>query len=238
MKNWQTNLILRHNDGKIQSDTISISCGIFQGDSFSPLAFCLALAPLSTLLKETGCGYEILKQKISHLFYMDDLKLYSKNDNQLEMLLKTLKSFSDDIKMTFGLEKCAKASFRKGKLFRESNLQLDQETSIKELGSDSTYRCLGVHEADGIRHEKIIKKEYLRRLRSVLNSELNSVNIFKAINSFAIPVVSYSFNIIKWTKQEIKQFDTKTRKLMTINKIHHPRADTERLYLSRRVDEV
>ena len=46
------------------------------------------------------------------MFYVDDLKLYAKDDNELEGLLRTIKGFSDDIDMEFGLSKCAKATLR------------------------------------------------------------------------------------------------------------------------------
>ena len=39
---------------------ISITNGIFQGDSLSPLIVCLALAPLSNLLNNTGMGYSVI----------------------------------------------------------------------------------------------------------------------------------------------------------------------------------
>ena len=39
---------------------------------------------------------------------MYDLKLYGKNDYELEGLLRTAKTFSDDIGMTFGLDKWTK----------------------------------------------------------------------------------------------------------------------------------
>ena len=42
--------------------------------------------PLSSQLNETGYGYKMSKTStpISNLFYMDDLKLYAKDDEQLE----------------------------------------------------------------------------------------------------------------------------------------------------------
>ena len=46
-------------------------------------------------------------KSINHLFYMDDLKLFARNDNELTVLLATVKNFSDDIGMKFGLDKCA-----------------------------------------------------------------------------------------------------------------------------------
>ena len=54
--------------------------------------------------------------------------------------------FSDDIKMEFGLDKCAKATFKKGKLISANNIELDDHTSIKDLDQDGTYRYLGVDE--------------------------------------------------------------------------------------------
>ena len=78
MKEWKTNLYLNHAQGSIVCEYISIKCGIFQGDSLSHLLFCLALVPISYELNNTGYGYNIYEEKINHLVYMDDLKLYEK----------------------------------------------------------------------------------------------------------------------------------------------------------------
>ena len=43
---------------------------------------------------------------------MDDLKLFSKDDN-LEGVLQIVKKFSDDTGMSFRLDKCAKATFKR-----------------------------------------------------------------------------------------------------------------------------
>ena len=218
------------------SRPINIKSGIFQGDSLSPLLFCLALAPLSSLLKAITYGYEAQGKTISHLFYMDDLKTYAKSDSQQTGLLNIVKTFSNDIKMEFGLDKSAKATFKRGKLTETFNLQLDTDTCIKELDQENTYKYLGVDEGDGIQHAKMkekVKKEYYRRVRMVLKTELNASNRFEAINTLAIPVVTYSFNIIDWKRSEIKRLDTKTRKLLTLSKMHHTKADVDRLYLPR-----
>jgi Tfp pilus assembly protein PilO len=47
----------------------------------------------------------------------------------------------------------------------------------------------------------------------------------------AVPVLTYSFGIINWRLEEIKQIDRKTRKMLTMYKIHHPKADIDRLYM-------
>ena len=138
MSTWQTTMILNFSSGSTKTNPIRIKNGIFKGDTLSPLLFCLSLAPLSNLLNNTKLGYAINKERISHLFYMDDLKLYSKNDNQLEGLLNTVKIFSDDIKMQFGLNKYAKASFKRGKLTKTSSVKLNATTIIQELEQEGT----------------------------------------------------------------------------------------------------
>ena len=54
MGTWKTTMILNYSMGNIMTNPIRIKNGIFQGDSLSPLIFCLALAPLSNLLNNTG----------------------------------------------------------------------------------------------------------------------------------------------------------------------------------------
>ena len=54
-----------------------------------------------------------------------------------------------------------------------------------------------------------------------------------AINTLAIPVVTYSFNIINWQMSEIRKMDRKTRKMFTMERMNHPKADVERIYLPR-----
>ena len=60
---------------------------------------------------------------------MDDLKLYAKDDSELEGFLRIVKG-SDDIGMDFGLSKCAKTTFKRGKLEMSDHVQLDKETKI------------------------------------------------------------------------------------------------------------
>jgi hypothetical protein len=47
---------------------------------------------------------------------MDDLKLIAKSEKELQKQIQIVKTFSDDIYMEFGLDKCAKITFKRGKL--------------------------------------------------------------------------------------------------------------------------
>jgi len=44
-----------------------------------------------------------------------------------------------------------------------------------------------------------------------------------AVNTLAIPVVTYSFNIINWTVEDLWKIDPKTRKLLTMWKCATPK---------------
>jgi len=58
-------------------------------------------------------------------------------------------------------------------------------------------------------------------------------NVIRAINTWAVAVPRYSGGILDWTQEELQNMDRKTRKLMTINRTLHPRANMARLDLQR-----
>ena len=96
---------------------------------------------------------------------------------------------------------------------------------------------MGILEADTIIQAEMkekIQKEYLRRARKLLETKLNSRNLIKGINIWAVPLVRYSGAFLKWTREELKQMHQRTRKLMTMHKALHPRDDVDRLYVSRK----
>jgi hypothetical protein len=69
--------------------------------------------------------------------------------------------------MEFGLDKCAKIVFKKGKLVQSQNLVVDINREIQELEQGNTYKYFGSEESDGIQHQQMkerLKKEYTRRL--------------------------------------------------------------------------
>ena len=167
---------------------------------------------------------------------MDGPKTYAVNDEQLKKLLGIIKTFSDDIGMEIGQDKCGTATFIKGKLTKKSDIALNQDTTIMDLDQEGTYKYLGKNEGDGIQHSKMkeyIRKEYYRRIGMVLKSELNAINKIEAINTVAIPFVNYSFKTSNLTALDIKNLDRKTRKRLTKERMHHPKSIVDRTYLRR-----
>ena len=74
----------------------------------------------------------------------------------------------------------------------------------------------------------------MRRVRQIWNSELYSGNKVLAHNIFAIPVLTLTFGILEWTKQELEDLDIKTRKILTACGSFHISSDVDRLYCYRK----
>ena len=84
MKKWSIELTC----GNESLGDIGIKRGIFQGDSFSPLLFVACLIPLTYMLRRCAAGNELCHS--DQLLFMDDLKLYAKNEQSLESIVQTV----------------------------------------------------------------------------------------------------------------------------------------------------
>ena len=101
MEKWRVMLC----SGNSELGEVETKRGTFQGDSLSPLVFVSASIPLSLILRKTKAAYEFSerKEKINHLIFMDDLKLYSRSEKGLDTFVKIVRVFSEDIRMEFGV---------------------------------------------------------------------------------------------------------------------------------------
>ena len=131
---------------------------------------------------------------------MDNLKLFGKSDNQIDSLVQTVFTFSEDIGMEFGLKKCGVVILKKGKLVKFDGIHLPNQEIMKKV-DETGYTYLGIQELDEIKeHEMKIKvtAEYKRRLRLILKSKLNGKNKIQAINTWAVALLKYGAGIINW----------------------------------------
>ena len=113
----------------------------------------------------------------------------------------------------------------------------DINREIQELEQGKMYKYLGIEESEAIQHQQMkerLKQEYSRRLRMILKCELNGRNKITTIGALAVPLLRYSFGVINCRTEVIKKIDWKTRKMLTMYKMHHPKADIDRLYVKRR----
>ena len=155
----------------------------------------------------------------------------------LSTLIHTVRIYSQDKAMEFGIEKCALLVMKSGKWHLTDGMELPNQEKIRTLGEKETYKYLGILEAETIKQVEMkekIKKEYLRRTRKLLETKLCSRHLIKGINTWAVPLVRYSGAFLKWTREELKQMVQRTRKLMTMHKASNPRDELDRLYVSRK----
>ena len=57
--------------------------------------------------------------------------------------------------MEFGLDKCAKASFKGGKKVSAEGIPLNENQVIQDLDQAETYKYLGMEEGEGVQHHKM-----------------------------------------------------------------------------------
>ena len=124
--------------------------------------------------------------------YMDDIKLFAKNEKELETLIHAIRIYSQDIGMKFGIEKFAMLVIKSGKRHMTDGMELPSQDKIRNLGEKETYKYLGTLEADTIKQVEMkdkIKKEYLRRTRK-LQKPLTE-NFIKGIDTWVVLLVRY-----------------------------------------------
>ena len=78
------------------------------------------------------------------------------------------------------------------------------------------------------------RTEYFERLRKILKSSLNSKNTIQAINTYAIPSLSYGFQVLDWSVTELEEIDRQTRNILRQHHMLHLNSDVDRVYISRK----
>ena len=155
----------------------------------------------------------------------------------MDSLVQTVRVFSEDIGMEFGIEKCAMSVMEKGRIVKSVGIEFPDGKVIKSLQEGESYKYLRVLEADKFLEEKMklnASKEYIRRLRKVLKSKLNGGSLVREVNAWAVSLIRYSAAFISWKKSELQTIDRKTKKFFTMYGELHPKSDVDRLYIPRK----
>ena len=83
---------------------VTIKREILQGNALSLLLFVVALTPLALILRTYNPGYEFrTRETINYLLFMDDLKLYSKNERTLDSLIQRVRYLVKTLECNLGL---------------------------------------------------------------------------------------------------------------------------------------
>ena len=136
-----------------------------QGDCLSLSLFILSINPLSFLLKKLP-SYKIgpprnRNHKISHLFFVDNLKTYAQDRKVAKLQLDLITTFSNDISMQFGNDKCAYLYIEKGNVKSLGEQLIMNNIRLNELPEGDTYKYLGQDESVAyngqLNKEKVLK---------------------------------------------------------------------------------
>ena len=62
--------------------------------------------PHNHILRKSTAGNKLTKwqEKINHLMYIDDIKLFAENEKEFKTLIHTVRIYRQDIGMEFGIE--------------------------------------------------------------------------------------------------------------------------------------
>ena len=170
---------------------------------------------------------------------MDDLKLYAKNQKGLESLFQAVRIFSDDTDTEFSINKCATLVLKRRKMTKFDVISLLDGRLMKGLIEGAGYKYLGILQADQIQYtemKEMVKAEYLRSVRKVLETKFNGGNIIKGIKRWSVPLLMYSAAFTDWNCAELTQLDLITRKLITMHNVLHPKSNVNHFYIPKKED--
>jgi hypothetical protein len=126
---------------------------------------------------------------------MDDIKLYGKSEREIDSLINLTRIFSDDIGMSFGLDKCGRLVTKRGHVIGTNGIDLPNG-HIDDI--QEHYKYLGVLQSYGNHNEEVRTKaiRLYKKIRQVLKSDLTARNKTIAINTYATPVIRYTAGVI------------------------------------------
>ena len=158
-KYWSTIASLHGTNESVINDVIKYRNGISQGATLLVLLFVLCLNLLSFLLQNLK-GYSYGKSRnhtLTHNFFVDELELYASPISILNKQLDLVTTFSNDIGMKFGKDKCAYIKIEKGKNTTTTPIETNGLT-IKPIQEGESFRYLGQDE--NIAYEETINKGF------------------------------------------------------------------------------
>ena len=126
------------------------------------MLFVLSMVPLSLILRKVHGNYEWGKKeyKLNHLLFIDDLNLFSKSEEQIDTLVRTVHVFSTDTGMDFGMRNCGVLTIKRWRVVTCEGIKLPNSEVMKGVKKEG-HTYLGIVELGNFieneREEKSIK---------------------------------------------------------------------------------
>ena len=149
---------------------------------------------LKYMLKRCTDGYKLSKsqEKINHLIYRDDNKLFDKNEKKktktktkkTETRIQTVRIYSKDRGMEFGRENWAMLIMKTRKRrMTEGTTESRKNKNARRNGNLLIHRDIRKDTIKHVEMKEKIKKEYLRRTRKIPKTKLNCRKLITGILS-------------------------------------------------------
>ena len=161
MRKWKITLGIWKDGEKSISRWIDIMRHFLQGNSCSPVGFCISEIPICQLFQESK-WYRMRQPgkknlKCTHSFFLHDLKVYQESHKNLKDVNEVIVQAINDTSACYRATKCAEVVFERRKMVKGEGLQVLNER-MKTIDPDENDICkfLGVEQADGINRKKCI----------------------------------------------------------------------------------
>lgn len=233
--------------GKMKVSTpLKVQNGVLQGDTLSPLLFCLSVAPVSHYLNTNLQKYTTSTGRngrtslsINHIYYVDDLVIYTPHSVDLDRAVADIEFYAKDFGLLLNATKSAKYHIGPQERGGTQRVKLN---SLPTIRGNETYRYLGIEKSQSVDHATMwssVKEDILKKADKIFSSQLTLRQKVSAFNSVAIPKAKYLFGneIIgagkfKSVLEQADVLDRKIRALLVARKVRHRGSSKLRLHVN------
>ncbi|KAK6019317.1 reverse transcriptase [Ostertagia ostertagi] len=237
------------NGRQVKSRPLQIRNGLMQGDTLSPLLFCLTIAPISAWIQanikpyqtKTGSGPRSDGAlQASHVFYMDDLKVWTPDWENLMKARKGIQRVAGQLGMKMNMSKCAIRSINSEDMGRDHVAEVG---SIPILGGAEVYKYLGAEQTGLVCFEELwsrVAESATATARRLFFSNLTVRQKVNGFNQMVVPKLKYAFSCIvfgagrfKTLRVRARNFDLEMRRLLVESLMRFKNSCCARLYVGK-----
>ena len=186
-----------------------------QGDSFSPVEFCLTGVCVAIILSYSK-GYRFGPSgrrdiKRTHSLFIINLKIHQPSYERLKRINVIIVQASLDTGACDGVKTWAENVFSRGKIVKGEGLDvLDEMMNSLYPYLNKSYKFLEFKHAEPVEADAVYKrvsKGLETAMKTLTDKQLHKTNLVKVINSRVIPVASYLMNVYNFTKKQLDELD-------------------------------
>lgn len=243
MNQWRTVI-----SGGEREERVRVRSGVFQGDTLSPLLFCLSVAPISHTLRNSGPDPGFVfepkmgeTERVSHIYYVDDLKVFADTEAEVSRMLARVRREAASFGLTLNPSKCAVHTVVESQKRDHPTCKVDSD--IPRLGPGNCYKYLGIPQR-GAPEWGEAYKDLLSRVRSKVSafvqSELTLRQVIRGINATVMPAIEYVFTSIPLgtkgsaSMADCTKLNAEIRRCLVDGKLRYAKSSVARLYVASR----